>query len=299
MPDALFQHFHVFQSIFREFQEILDFQKTFDKDIRATILSPTATLETLTEHSTEMKVRYSNYTRLSEKCLGLMQSNREYFNEIRKHTKSGLMINDELMRPTRGIPNMKMYFTDFVKCAKKDGKDRDAEVYDEMLFVLDNVGKTVDDSLLLEKIGNLPNDFQIEEQGCCVKSGAVDLIKTHKSLLRKLLGMKASCKFNSGHMFLFEKCLLICSKIVSKSRKGRKGKKYYRRKEKFQLEALIQISDLVDFLDDDDYYDIDDKTLKIFEKQTNLVHLISLDSKDLADDWSEKIVAEVGKLNTE
>ena len=295
MPDALFQHFTVFQSIFREFQEIIDFQKTFDKDIRATILSPTATLETMTEHSREMKVRYSSYSRLYEKCLGLMQSNREYFNEIRKHTKSGLMINDELSRPTRGIPNMKLYFTDFVKCAKKDGKDRDAEVYDEMLFVLNNVGKTVDDALLLEKIGNLPNDFQIEEQGCCVKSGAVDLIKTHRSLLRKLLGMKASCKFNSGHMFLFEKCLLICIKIESKKRKG---KKYYRKKEKFRLEALIQISDLADFLDDD-YYDIDDKTLKIFEKQTNLVHLISLDSKDSADDWSEKIVAEVGKLNTE
>merc|ERR550532_228175 len=134
-----------------------------------------------------MKFRYSNYTRQMDNCLELIKKNRDFFIEIRKLTNSGLMLNDELSRPTRGVPNLKLYFTDFIKCAKKDGKNVEAEVYNEMLSVLDNVGKTIDDALILQKIRDLPSDFKIEEQGCCVKSGPVSLIKTHKSLLRKLL----------------------------------------------------------------------------------------------------------------
>ena len=298
MPDGLIEHFPVFQSIFGEYKEIIAFQKTFDKDIRANIVSASATLETLTKHTTEMKIRYSNYARQMEKCLGLVTDNREYFNQIRKLTKSGLMINDELSRPTRGVPNMKLYFTDFIKCAKKDGKDMDAAVYNEMLSVLDNVGKTIDDALLLQNIEDLPDDFQIEEQGCCVKSGAVDLIKIHKGFFRKLLGMKASNKNKSGYLFLFEKCLIICMKIDSK---GGKIKRFNMR-ENFQLEAFIHISDLIEFSEEDNGYvcqiNYDGKeTLKVLEKQTNIVHLINLDSEDLAAEWSETIVAEVDKFN--
>ena len=309
MPDALFGRFPVFQSIFGEYKEIIDFQKTFDKDIRANIVSPSATLETLREHSTEMKIRYSNYARQMEKCLGLVKDYREYFNQIRNLTKSGLMINDELSRPTRGVPNMKLYFTDFIKCAKKDGKDTDAAVYNEMLSVLDNVGKTIDDALLLQNIEDLPDDFKIEEQGCCVKSGAVDLIKTHKSVTvdmikthkgfcRKLLGMKASSKHSSGYLFLFEKCLIICKKNDSQGC----IKERFNMSENFQLEALIHISDLIDFsMEDDGFvghnnYD-GNETLMVLEKQTNIVHLINLDSKDLAAEWSETIVAEVSRFN--
>ena len=298
MPDGLIEHFPVFQSIFGEYKEIIAFQKTFDKDIRANIVSASATLETLTKHTTEMKIRYSNYARQMEKCLGLVTDNREYFNQIRKLTKSGLMINDELSRPTRGVPNMKLYFTDFIKCAKKDGKDMDAAVYNEMLSVLDNVGKTIDDALLLQNIEDLPDDFQIEEQGCCVKSGAVDLIKIHKGFFRKLLGMKASNKNKSGYLFLFEKCLIICMKIDSK---GGKIKRFNMR-ENFQLEAFIHISDLIEFSEEDNGYvcqiNYDGKeTLKVLEKQTNIVHLINLDSEDLAAEWSDTIVAEVDKFN--
>ena len=302
MPDSLFERFGVFQSIFREYKEIIDFQKTFDKDIRANISSASATLEILRKHSVEMKFRYSNYTRHMDNCLVLIKSNREFFNEIRSLTNSGLMLNDELSRPTRGVPNLKLYFSDFIKCSRKDGKEAEAEVYNEMLSVLDNVGKTIDDALLLQKIGGLPKDFKIEEQGCCVKSGAVSLIKTHMSLLRKLLGMKASIKFNSGYMFLFEQCLIICVKIKIEGNRSKRKKNS--RKEKFQLEALIDVSDLVDFLKDDNY---DDKnSLRIFEKQTSIAHLINFDSEDLANDWTEKILTEVGKftqtmpdLNTE
>ena len=298
MPDGLIEHFPVFQSIFGEYKEIIAFQKTFDKDIRANIVSASATLETLTKHTTEMKIRYSNYARQMEKCLGLVTDNREYFNQIRKLTKSGLMINDELSRPTRGVPNMKLYFTDFIKCAKKDGKDMDAAVYNEMLSVLDNVGKTIDDALLLQNIEDLPDSFQIDEQGCCVKSGAVDLIKIHKGFFRKLLGMKASNKNKSGYLFLFEKCLIICMKIDSK---GGKIKRFNMR-ENFQLEAFIHISDLIEFSEEDNGYvcqiNYDGKeTLKVLEKQTNIVHLINLDSEDLAAEWSETIVAEVDKFN--
>ena len=298
MPDGLIEHFPVFQSIFGEYKEIIAFQKTFDKDIRANIVSASATLETLTKHTTEMKIRYSNYARQMEKCLGLVTDNREYFNQIRKLTKSGLMINDELSRPTRGVPNMKLYFTDFIKCAKKDGKDMDAAVYNEMLSVLDNVGKTIDDALLLQNIEDLPDDFQIDEQGCCVKSGAVDLIKIHKGFFRKLLGMKASNKNKSGYLFLFEKCLIICMKIDSK---GGKIKRFNMR-ENFQLEAFIHISDLIEFSEEDNGYvcqiNYDGKeTLKVLEKQTNIVHLINLDSEDLAAEWSDTIVAEVDKFN--
>ena len=298
MPDGLIEHFPVFQSIFGEYKEIIAFQKTFDKDIRANIVSASATLETLTKHTTEMKIRYSNYARQMEKCLGLVTDNREYFNQIRKLTKSGLMINDELSRPTRGVPNMKLYFTDFIKCAKKDGKDTDAAVYNEMLSVLDNVGKTIDDALLLQNIEDLPDSFQIDEQGCCVKSGAVDLIKIHKGFFRKLLGMKASNKNKSGYLFLFEKCLIICMKIDSK---GGKIKRFNMR-ENFRLEAFIHISDLIEFSEEDNGYvcqiNYDGKeTLKVLEKQTNIVHLINLDSEDLAAEWSETIVAEVDKFN--
>ena len=300
MPDSLFERFGVFQSIFREYKEIIDFAKTFDKDIRANINSASGTLESLTKHSSEMKFRYSNYTRHMDDCLDLIKKNREFFNEIRSLTSSGLMLNDELSRPTRGVPNLKLYFVDFIKCSRKDGKEAEAEIYNEMLSVLCNVAKTIDDALLLQKISGLPQDFKIEEQGCCVKSGAVSLIKTHMSLLRKLLGMKASIKFNSGYMFLFEQCLLICVKIKIEGNRTKKSKK-----EKFQLEALIHISDLVDFLKDDDYYD-DSNSLRIFEKQTSIAHLINLDSEDLADDWTEKIETEVNKfkemrqnLNTE
>ena len=298
MPDGLIEHFPVFQSIFGEYKEIIAFQKTFDKDIRANIVSASATLETLTKHTTEMKIRYSNYARQMEKCLGLVTDNREYFNQIRKLTKSGLMINDELSRPTRGVPNMKLYFTDFIKCAKKDGKDMDAAVYNEMLSVLDNVGKTIDDALLLQNIEDLPDSFQIDEQGCCVKSGAVDLIKIHKGFFRKLLGMKASNKNKSGYLFLFEKCLIICMKIDSK---GGKIKRFNMR-ENFQLEAFIHISDLIEFSEEDNGYvcqiNYDGKeTLKVLEKQTNIVHLINLDSEDLAAEWSDTIVAEVDKFN--
>ena len=298
MPDGLIEHFPVFQSIFGEYKEIIDFQKTFDKDIRANIVSASATLETLTKHTTEMKIRYSNYARQIEKCLSLVMDNREYFNQIRKLTKSGLMINDELSRPTRGVPNMKLYFTDFIKCAKKDGKDMDAAVYNEMLSVLDNVGKTIDDALLLQNIEDLPDSFQIDEQGCCVKSGAVDLIKIHKGFFRKLLGMKASNKNKSGYLFLFEKCLIICMKIDSN---GSKIKRFNMR-ENFRLEAFIHISDLIEFSEEDNGYvcqiNYDGKeTLKVLEKQTNIVHLINLDSEDLAAEWSETIVAEVDKFN--
>ena len=298
MPDGLIEHFPVFQSIFGEYKEIIDFQKTFDKDIRANIVSASATLETLTKHTTEMKIRYSNYARQMEKCLGLVKDYREYFNQIRNLTKSGLMINDELSRPTRGVPNMKLYFTDFIKCAKKDGKDMDAAVYNEMLSVLDNVGKTIDDALLLQNIEDLPDSFQIDEQGCCVKSGAVDLIKIHKGFFRKLLGMKASNKNKSGYLFLFEKCLIICMKIDSN---GSKIKRFNMR-ENFRLEAFIHISDLIEFSEEDNGYvcqiNYDGKeTLKVLEKQTNIVHLINLDSEDLAAEWSETIVAEADKFN--
>ena len=292
MPDSLFERFGVFQSIFREYKEIIDFQKTFDKDIRANISSATGTLETLRKHSIEMKFRYSNYTRQMDNCLELIKKNRDFFIEIRKLINSGLMLNDELSRPTRGVPNLKLYFTDFIKCAKKDGKNVEAEVYNEMLSVLDNVGKTIDDALILQKIRDLPSDFKIEEQGCCVKSGPVSLIKTHKSLLRKLLGMKASIKFNSGYMFLFEKCLLICAKMKNEGNKSQR--KRNKRKEKFQLEALIHVSDLVDFVEDD-YYD-DTESLRIFEKQTNIAHLINFDSEELCADWAEEILTEVGKF---
>ena len=72
--------------------------------------------------------------------------------------------------------------------------------------------------------------------------------------------------------------------------------------ENFQLEALIHISDLIDFSKEDDgfvghnNYD-GNETLMVLEKQTNIVHLINLDSKDLAAEWLETIVAEVSRFN--
>ena len=41
-------------------------------------------------------------------------------------------------------------------------------------------------------------DFKIEEQGCCVKSGSISLVTTHRGFLRKMLGMKATIKFRGA-----------------------------------------------------------------------------------------------------
>ena len=68
------------------------------------------------------------------------------------------MLNDELIRATRGVANLKLYLTDFIKCSKKDGRDVEAAVYNEMLYVLDNIGKTIDDALLLQKIRGMPEE---------------------------------------------------------------------------------------------------------------------------------------------
>ena len=83
--------------------------------------------------------------------------------------------------------------------------------------------------------------------------------------------------------------------------KGGKIKRFNMR-ENFQLEAFIHISDLIEFSEEDNGYvcqiNYDGKeTLKVLEKQTNIVHLINLDSEDLAAEWSETIVAEVDKFN--
>ena len=200
------------------------------------------------------------------------------------------MINDELSRPVRAMGNLKLYFSDFIKAALKDGREVEAAVYQEMLSVLDNIAKCIDDAMLLNKIRGLPDDLIIEKQGCCVRSGKVALLTTHRSLLRRLLGMKAVVKFTSGYLFLFQKCLLICRKIETRKTSDNKN-----RAEKYQLEALIYVQDLLEFLDHD--YNEDDSSIKILDKVTNIAHIINFDSVDMAELWHDKIM-EQAKLYT-
>lgn len=284
MDDVLKKCYPVFESIFKEYEEIIEFQRILDRDIRVNIDKADETLNTLTRHSTEMKFRYANYTRHMEECLALIKKHRGYFKMIRQHTDSKLMLNDELSRPIREVGNLKLYFSDFIKCSKKDGRNTESAVYTEMLKVLDNIGKTIDDALLLQQISGLPRDFKIEAQGCCVKSGAITYQTYEKGFLRKLMGLKARISFNPGYMFLFEECLIICTKIQARKRR----KKHADTKEKYKKEALIAVSDLLDFLDHD--YNEDDATLNIIEKNTGIAHIINFDSEDTSFEWNDKIV---------
>ena len=279
MDESTRESFPVFESIFQEFEELIEFERILDRDIRANIDKAQETLNTLIRHSREMKLRYSNYSRHMENCLTLIAQHRGYFKEIRHYTESKLMINDELSKPIREVGNLKLYFKDFIKCSKKDGRDAEAAVYNEMLSVLNNIGKIIDDALLLDKIRGLPADFKIEDQGCCVKSGGISVVRYKRGFLRKMMGMKARMKFSPGYMFLFQECLIICTKIQAKKRENNK--------EKFQNQALIAVSDLLDFLDHD--YDEDDNTLKIIEKNTNIAHIVSFDNNDTRDDWNDTI----------
>ena len=283
MDDDLKKCYPVFESIFKEYEEIIQFQKILDRDIRVNIDKANETLNTLTRHSTEMKFRYANYTRHMEECLALIKKHRGYFKMIRQHTDSKLMLNDELSRPIREVGNLKLYFGDFIKYSKKDGRNAECAVYTEMMKVLDSIGKTIDDALLLQQISGLPRDFKIEAQGCCVKSGAITYQTYERGFMRKLMGMKKRISFIPGYMFLFEECLLICTKIQARRRK----KKHADTKEKYKKVALIAVSDLPDFMNHN--YNEDDATLKIIEKDTNVGHIINFDSEDTKLDWIEKI----------
>ena len=57
MEGSLRESFVVFQSSFQEFEQIIQFQKTLDREIRANIDKAIETLNVLNTHSCEMKFR--------------------------------------------------------------------------------------------------------------------------------------------------------------------------------------------------------------------------------------------------
>lgn len=163
-----------------------------------------------------VKDRYEQYCVNKPKSECVVKEYSDYFRKLQHRLGMDMSLSDLLMKPVQMLMRYHMFFEDLARLSEKGGQMRQAEIYRECSEMAKQVSRGANDMMVAGKIeglqGGISNQGELLKNGkasCKEKSKNVAHIGTPMLRRGATLG-GGGRRWESCHIFLFDKCVIVC-----------------------------------------------------------------------------------------
>jgi len=203
---------------FGNIMRIAEFHRDiFTQGLGEVLHDPEMLKDFLQKREPVIKDRYEQYCVNKPKSECVVKEYDGYFRKLQHHLGMDMSLADLLIKPVQALTRYHMFFEDLARLSEKGGQTHQAEIYRECSEIAKQVSRGANDMMVAGKIEGL-EDLQggIANQGKLLKNGKAHC-KMGKNVAhigtpmlgRATLGGRGR-KWENAHIFLFEKCVIVC-----------------------------------------------------------------------------------------
>ena len=215
MPESLQKSERI---LFENFYEICDFHKEiFTDGLKASEENAEGMRDIFRLRKQKLKDIYGKYCNNWRKCENILESfKKSYFAPMKCHLNSDFWLQDEMIKPIQMLNRYHLFFGDLLKICEQIGEEDNAILYDECYNISKEICQNANDVMATGNIRNFPDSHtSINELGVLIKRGCVHCrlprkVATFGSSIFNMI-LKNNTRNASCHLFLFKKCLIVCS----------------------------------------------------------------------------------------
>jgi len=200
------------------FQDILDFhQKTLLCELQASFEKPQKVKDIFKNKKHHLKDIYGKYCINWRRCEELLEKFHDsYFEPLKQYLNFEFQLQDLMIKPIQRLNSYHMFFGDLAKLCRKLGEENNAANFQECWEISKEICLNANDFVATGSIMNFPDSQKIDELGVLIRRGNVQCrvqkkVTTFGSSIFSII-LKNNVQNVPSHIFLFKKCVMICSR---------------------------------------------------------------------------------------
>jgi len=162
-----------------------------------------------------IKDRYESYCVNKPKSECVVKEYDRYFRQLQQRLEMDMSLADLLLKPLQMLTRYHMFFEDLARLSEKGGQPRHAEIYQECAEMAKQVSRGANNMMVAGKIeglqGGIANQGELLKNGKATCKMGKNIAHIGTPMLQRgyTLGGRDR-KWEPAHVFLFEKCVIVC-----------------------------------------------------------------------------------------